>query len=235
MQPSIWSGDSISVYHVNLADIQPGAVVVFVRNRHFVVHRFVRRTLGAVGDMIVTRGDACLHDDLPVSQDEFLGVVARAARVGKNRSRKRAPAAFCGVARFVRRLDLARGFAHRALASLAREIARTVNAIAPRYLARSTSLAARVNDGGLAIMTPTHCAVVTLNEVAAAIWLAADGHTTLAEIVDHVVCGKFHVEPHVARRDAETFVGDLLRHGILVPGERPIVNAPAATLNEFAT
>ena len=145
------------------------------------------------------------------------------------------PVAFHGLARFVRRPDLARGFAHGALASFARGIARTVSAIAPRYLARSTSLAARVNDGGLAIVTPTHCAVVTLNEVAATIWLAADGHTTLTEIVEHVVCRKFEIAPHVARRDAETFIEELLRHEILVLGERPIVNTPVATLHEFAT
>jgi hypothetical protein len=110
-----------------------------------------------------------------------------------------------------------------------------VSAIAPRYLARSTSLAARASDGVLAIMTPTNCAIVTLNEVAAAIWLAADGRRTLAEIVELVVCGEFDIEPHVARRDAEAFVEELLRHGILVLGERPIVNAPVATLHEFAT
>jgi hypothetical protein len=109
-----------------------------------------------------------------------------------------------------------------------------VSAVLPRYLARSTSLAARADDGRLVIMTPTNCAIVTLNEVAAAIWLAADGLTTLAEIVEHAVCGKFDIEPHVARRDAETFVEDLLRDGILVPGEGPIVNAPVATLHEFA-
>lgn len=80
-------------------------------------------------------------------------------------------------------------------------------------------------------MTPTNCAVVTLNEVAAAIWLAADGRTTLAEIVERVVCRKFDIEAHVARRDAAAFVEELLRQGILVPGEGPIMSAPAATLH----
>jgi hypothetical protein len=84
-------------------------------------------------------------------------------------------------------------------------------------------------------MTPTNCAIVTLNEVAAAIWLAVDGRTTLAEIVERVVCGNFDIEPHVAHRDAEKFVEDLLRHGILIRGETPIVNAPVAALHEFAT
>jgi len=234
MLPAIRSGDSISVHPMNLADVRPPEVVVFVRNRQFVVHRLVRRTFGVHGMAIVTRGDARLHDDLPVSQDEFLGVVARVAHVSRDRSRKWAPAARRGLARLIRRPEFALGLAHRALAFLARGIARTVSSIAPRYLARSTSLAASVDDGGLVVMTPTNCAVVTLNEVAAAIWLAADGRTTLAEIVEHVVCRKFDIDAHVARRDAEAFVEDLLRQGILVPGEGPIVNAPAAILHGFA-
>jgi len=125
MLPAIGSGDSISVHLVDLADVQPGEVVAFVRDRHIVVHRFVRRTLGVDGVRIVTRGDACFHNDLPVSRDEFLGVVARVAHVGQDRPRNLAPAALRGLARLIRRPGPAHRLARRALASVAKGIALT--------------------------------------------------------------------------------------------------------------
>lgn len=120
MLPAMWAGDSISVRPMNLADVRPGEVVVFVRDRQFVVHRCVHRTSDAVGVTIVTRGDACLHDDLPLSQDEFLGVVSRVARVVQDRSQAWGPAPLRRMARLIWRPDLARGLVRRILAFVAR-------------------------------------------------------------------------------------------------------------------
>lgn len=209
MTPALRSGDMVSVHRANLADVLPGEVVVFIRKGHLVAHRVVRRAVSDNGVVVVTRGDSCRHDDLPVSQDDFLGVVGRDAHVGQQHWLKWALAVFRGLARF--------------------------GAVAPQYVARSTSVAARIDDGRMAIISPSRCEIVTLNEVAAAIWLAADGHTTLTEIAERVVCGRFDIEPHVARRDTERFVEELLRHGILFPGERPGVSVPVATLHAFAT
>ena len=68
----------------------------------------------------------------------------------------------------------------------------------------------------------------TLNEVATAIWQAADGRTPLSDIVASRICGEFEVDPGQAACDAEQFVNDLSKHGILLVSEHPITTSPAA-------
>ncbi len=65
----------------------------------------------------------------------------------------------------------------------------------------------------------------TLNEVATAIWEAADGSRSLTEIVNDVVCAHFDVTPEVAAKDAEELVERLSRHGLLRVAEQPIRDA----------
>lgn len=62
----------------------------------------------------------------------------------------------------------------------------------------------------------------TLNEVATLIWQSADGRTPLSNIVTGKICPEFEVDPEEAGRDAEQFVDDLSRHGILLVSEQPI-------------
>ena len=52
-----------------------------------------------------------------------------------------------------------------------------------RYIARSTQIAARVLGGEMMIMSAVDSTFFTLNEVATAVWQAADGRTPLSEIV----------------------------------------------------
>jgi len=77
------------------------------------------------------------------------------------------------------------------------------------------------------VMSAVDSTFFTLNEVATAIWLAADGGTTLAEIVDRKVCQEFDVDREEAERDADQFVNELSQHGILLVSDQPIVNLPA--------
>jgi len=72
------------------------------------------------------------------------------------------------------------------------------------------------------IMSAVDSTFFTLNEVATAIWRAADGRTPLEEIVEREVCRDFEVEPEEARRDAEQFVSELSQHGILLVSDEPI-------------
>jgi len=65
----------------------------------------------------------------------------------------------------------------------------------------------------------------TLNEVASAIWQAADGVTPLDEIVARHVCPEFDVTPEDAWTDANEFVRELSTHGILLVSDQPF--APA--------
>ncbi len=90
------------------------------------------------------------------------------------------------------------------------------------YVARSTAIAARALDGEMIIMSVKDSSLFTLNEVATEIWNAADGTTTLEEIVRNRICAKFEVTPEVARTDAEELCRDLAEHGILLVSDQPI-------------
>ena len=80
------------------------------------------------------------------------------------------------------------------------------------------------------IMSATDSTFFSLNEVASVIWQAADGHTPLSDIVSGRICSEFEVDPELAARDAESFVDELSRHGILLVSDQPIEGT--ATLPE---
>jgi hypothetical protein len=98
--------------------------------------------------------------------------------------------------------------------------------MAETYIARSPAIAARMLGGEMMIMSVRDSTFFTLNEVATAIWQAADGKTPLSEIVGRKVCGEFDVTPEAARVDAEQFVSQLSQHRILLVSDQPIP-APA--------
>jgi len=94
--------------------------------------------------------------------------------------------------------------------------------MAERYIARSSAIAARMLAGEMMVMNSIDSTFFTLNEVATAIWQAADGRTPLREIVRTSVCEQFDVDPEQAEADAEQFVTELSTHGILLVSEKPI-------------
>jgi hypothetical protein len=100
------------------------------------------------------------------------------------------------------------------------------NHITEKYIARSSAIAARLLGGEMMIMSATDSTFFTLNEVATAIWQAADGRTPLSEIVAGKICHEFDVNLDQAGRDAEQFVDELSRHGILLISEQPIAGSP---------
>jgi len=91
-----------------------------------------------------------------------------------------------------------------------------------KYLARSTMVAARMLGDEMVIMSGKDSTLFTLNPVATAIWNAADGRTTLEEIVETRVCEDFEIDRETAMADAQSFVGELAQHGILILSEQPI-------------
>jgi coenzyme PQQ synthesis protein D (PqqD) len=74
------------------------------------------------------------------------------------------------------------------------------------------------------IMSATDSTFFTLNEVATAIWQAADGRTPLSDIVASNICTEFEINPSQAQQDAEQFVSELSQHGILLMSEQPIAS-----------
>ena len=96
-----------------------------------------------------------------------------------------------------------------------------------RYIARSRQVAARMVGGEMMIMSAKDNTLFSLNEVASAIWQAADGETPLAQIIDRAVCSVFDVVPEQAVADAEAFVEELSGHGILMVSDQPIAGGRA--------
>jgi hypothetical protein len=97
-----------------------------------------------------------------------------------------------------------------------------------RYITRSSAIAARMLGGEMMIMSATDSTFFTLNEVATAIWQAADGRTPVSEIINRAICGHFDVEPEIAQADAEEFISQLSQHGILLVSDQPSVQAEGA-------
>jgi site-specific recombinase len=89
------------------------------------------------------------------------------------------------------------------------------------YIARSSAIAARALAGEMMVMNSADSTFFTLNEVATAIFQAADGRTPLREIVRDKICSQFEVEFDQAHADAEQFVAELSRHGILIVSDHP--------------
>ncbi|HTA42899.1 MAG TPA: PqqD family protein [Bryobacteraceae bacterium] len=89
------------------------------------------------------------------------------------------------------------------------------------YPKKAANLASRVLKGEAIIMNPVDSSLFSLNETATAIWEAADGRTTLQEIVEREVCPRFEIDSESALRDAEEVVHALAEHSILLVSEEP--------------
>src|SRR5262245_31784602 len=92
----------------------------------------------------------------------------------------------------------------------------------PRYVARSTQVAARMVGDEMMIMSGRDSTLFALNGTAAVLWQAADGVTPLEDIVARSICASYEVEPATALRDAEELVEQLAGHGILLLADTPI-------------
>jgi hypothetical protein len=98
------------------------------------------------------------------------------------------------------------------------------------YVIRSTSVAAREMAGEMMIMSATDSTLFSLNETATLIWNAADGKTSLSDIVRNTICQEFDIEPDIAYSDAEILVNDLAALGILTLSPEPApASEPAST------
>jgi hypothetical protein len=103
-----------------------------------------------------------------------------------------------------------------------------------RYIAKSTAIAARALGDELIIMSATNSTLFTLNEVAMAIWEAADGVTPLENIIVARICEQYDVTPEIALKDAEDVVAELAGHGLLLVSDQPIAVTASAVTKETA-
>jgi hypothetical protein len=86
-------------------------------------------------------------------------------------------------------------------------------------------IAARVLGDETMVMSAINSTLFTLDEVATVIWEAADGATTLEEIVKKKVCVQYDVPLEVALKDAEVLVEQLAGHGLLLLSDQPIAQS----------
>jgi len=104
--------------------------------------------------------------------------------------------------------------------------------MAEKYISRSSAIAARMLGGEMMVMSAVDSTFFTLNEVASAIWQAADGRTPLSEIVASKICREFDVDRERAQRGADRFVDELSQHGILLVSEQPIMDFSSSPWNQ---
>ena len=100
------------------------------------------------------------------------------------------------------------------------------------FVARSSSVAARLLEEEMVIMCPKTSKLFVLNPVGTTIWNALDGTTSLDEIVRDRVCGEFDVDPETALAHANQFVRELAEHEIVTTAEYPIA-AAAGSANQL--
>ena len=93
------------------------------------------------------------------------------------------------------------------------------------YPRKAANLASRLLNGEAIVMNPVDSTLFNLNETATAIWLAADGRTSLREIVERDVCPQFEIDREEAMRDAEEFVRTLAQHSIFFLETEPPVHS----------
>lgn len=82
MLPTLWPGDLLTVQSHTFEQVQPGDIVLYMREGRFFVHR-IKRKSGLPGEpVLLTRGDSMAEEDPPVRRTELLGVVDHIRRHG---------------------------------------------------------------------------------------------------------------------------------------------------------
>jgi Coenzyme PQQ synthesis protein D (PqqD) len=90
-----------------------------------------------------------------------------------------------------------------------------------KYISRDDRIAARQLGAEMMIMSLRDSTLFSLNETASVIWKAADGVTTLREIVAREIVRNFEVDATTAYCDVLELVEDLAEHGILRISDEP--------------
>lgn len=75
MLPSIFPKTKLSLEHIEFAAVEVGQIIAFERNLQFVVHRVVKIAARPNGREITTRGDSNWHADLPITNENIIGVI----------------------------------------------------------------------------------------------------------------------------------------------------------------
>lgn len=83
MLPTIWPGDVLVIDRAHDDEVSEGDIVLFRRDRRFVVHRVITKTAEHPDGDVVTQGDAMPSPDLPLSDGALMGKVSFILRNGR--------------------------------------------------------------------------------------------------------------------------------------------------------
>jgi signal peptidase I len=82
MLPTLWPGDVLTVHSVRPDQIEPGEIVLYMRQGRFFIHRIVSKNFTREKPSLVTRGDCMSENDPPVWSSQLLGKVIEVKRSG---------------------------------------------------------------------------------------------------------------------------------------------------------
>ena len=82
MLPTLWPGDVLTVHSVRPEQVEPGEIVLYMRQDRFFIHRIVSQNLTQGEAFLVTRGDSMAENDPPIASRDLLGKVMEVHRSG---------------------------------------------------------------------------------------------------------------------------------------------------------
>jgi signal peptidase I len=80
MLPTLWPGDILTVQSFRPEEVEPGEIVLYMRQDRFFIHRVVSKNLGRDEAFLITRGDCMSENDPPVGKRELLGRITEVRR-----------------------------------------------------------------------------------------------------------------------------------------------------------
>jgi signal peptidase I len=82
MLPTMWPGDTLVISSLNGRELLPGDIALYRHQGRFIAHRVVSQRTSGIQHLL-TRGDAVLQHDAPVSDKDILGKVDFILRNGR--------------------------------------------------------------------------------------------------------------------------------------------------------
>lgn len=82
MLPTLWPGDLVTIQSQDFEQVEPGEIVLFLREGRFFLHRAVKKSGVGKAVFLLTRGDSMPQNDPPVQPGELLGRVTGIRRGG---------------------------------------------------------------------------------------------------------------------------------------------------------
>ncbi|CDN41899.1 MULTISPECIES: PqqD family protein [Paenibacillus] len=88
---------------------------------------------------------------------------------------------------------------------------------AGRILRRQESVESAEMDGEWVLLDLDSHSITKVNEMGGYIWEQLEHHNTLGQLIDRIA-SEYDVDREVARRDAEVFIAELIRVGLVTHG-----------------